>query len=246
MSGNAGRCVRANGAKSLEVNNVLFLDYYTLNGFYHSKTGAGVSWVYAHNPPAGVWGAETPVIKVVNSQFDEASFFGMEIDGYPVFEAERNRINNSSSGSAAGFRLNDIKHAILKQNHVGYNNVDIPLFKATDVGDQDAWGNFSGWSAAETETTPVIPEVPGDFAQLVHWNRVKSIAGASESDPTGTLEDLEGSADLTSAGANRPLYRANSGQPYLELASSSDYLEGPQTSLNDFTIILIVEVVANP
>jgi hypothetical protein len=117
---------------------------------------------------------------------------------------------------------------------------------SAEVGDQDAWGNFSGWSEAETETTPVIPEVPGDFAQLVHWNRVKSIAGASESDPISPWEDIEGSADLTSAGANRPLYRANSGQPYLEFASSSDYLEGSQTSLNDFTIILIIEVVANP
>jgi hypothetical protein len=133
VSGNSGICIHINGAKSAEINNVQLLDYYTLNGFYHGKTGEGVQWIKANTPPPAVLGAETPVIKIVNCQMDEASFHGVHIEDYPKVDIERCRVNNSSSGSAAGFYLEGVKHARIFQCHVGYNFVDIPMVEAHDV-----------------------------------------------------------------------------------------------------------------
>jgi hypothetical protein len=115
-----------------------------------------------------------------------------------------------------------------------------------EVASYDAWGNQSDWSAPESYTTPVIPEIPSDFPALTNWYRAKDISGVSNGDPLGSWPDSEGSADLASSGTNRPTYQANSGQPYIEFDGSNDFIEGSiPTTTGSMSVILIVEIVSN-
>src|SRR5688572_24082118 len=90
----------------------------------------------------------------------------------------------------------------------------------------DRFQNFSAWSAEFSHTTPPIPTVPGDLASLVHHVRAKSIAGVADGDPLGTWEDLEGSGDLSSTGANRPTFHTNAGNPYVQFDGLNHFLKG--------------------
>jgi len=135
LSGNAGTIVKVNQAYACEIDNVDFLDYLGFQSEYHDKSTNGATWFRATTPPAGVVGANSPYIKIKNSRFDEASFVAIYVEDYPFVSIEGCRINISSGGSAKAIHLKNVKQAIIKHCHVGYNNVDKPMVKLENCGD---------------------------------------------------------------------------------------------------------------
>jgi hypothetical protein len=129
ISGNQGYNVVANSAYELDIENCDFLDYLSYNDSYHDKATEGAAWIYAHTPPPGVVGASSPSISIRRCRFDEAAGNGIYIKDYPRVIIDQCRFNISSAGFANGIKLENVKHAIIRQCHVGYNNVDKPVIK---------------------------------------------------------------------------------------------------------------------
>lgn len=85
---------------------------------------------------------------------------------------------------------------------------------------------------------------PADISSAIHWYKTRLETYAND-DPVGTFTDQIGSADLTSTGTERPLFKTNSGDPYLEFDGINDKLVGTVESLTDGTIIFIMEFIAD-
>lgn len=84
-----------------------------------------------------------------------------------------------------------------------------------------------------------------DFADIpfvISRYRASDIV-ASDGDPIGTVPDLIGSNDGTSAGSDRPLWRAGGGTPYLEF-NASDVDTGITNTFGSFTVIVVADLFA--
>lgn len=108
---------------------------------------------------------------------------------------------------------------------------------------EDFGGNLSAWSNIANATTEVTWS-PATLTHAVHWWKAKAITGLSNTDPTGTWEDLIGSSDFSGSGSTRPLYYTNSGDPYLEFDGTDDMMSATITSLNDYIVIAVYERVS--
>jgi len=134
LSGNAAKCIWVDGAFSALIENCDFLDYFQFDDIYHSKSPDGAGWIVAENPNLEAVGANKSAIIIRNCRFDEASEKGISITDYEKVEIDQCRFNISSGGSSSGIYLENVEHAIIRQCHVGYNNVDKPHVKLVNCG----------------------------------------------------------------------------------------------------------------
>lgn len=85
---------------------------------------------------------------------------------------------------------------------------------------------------------------PSDLIEKVvaRW-KASEITGLTEGQFVSTWEDIVGAFDATQTGGNRPVYRANSGDPYVEFDGSNDYLNTTlNTAFGDFTVFMIARI----
>lgn len=80
-----------------------------------------------------------------------------------------------------------------------------------------------------------------DIPYIVSRFTAASIS-ASDGDPIGTIPDLIGSNDGTSAGSDRPLYRTGGGTPYLEFDGTRRSVTGVTNAFGDFTVIVVADL----
>lgn len=122
-----GPSVKMDGGNFLLVESCEFFDYQAVQDVYFSKTGVGsAAWIKAINPITQN-GATDTKIAVRQCRFDEGATSGIDITGYPHVQIEQCSFN--VNGGGYGIRLENVKHAIIKQCTTGYTNNDVPAIK---------------------------------------------------------------------------------------------------------------------
>ncbi|QQS33486.1 MAG: hypothetical protein IPM50_02575 [Acidobacteriota bacterium] len=132
------------------------------------------------------------------------------------------------------------------------NTIDLDLVLGNSVVDclelRSGYGLF--FPKAEPIETPPPPPftwTPAELPDIVHWYRVREMTGIGDNDPVTSLPDLIGSAHIPAPSGKEPIYKANSGDPYVEFDGVDDLLADGSiwTSVTQLTMCIVFEVVSD-
>lgn len=114
------------------------------------------------------------------------------------------------------------------------------------------WGTMKLWSISpdvfviDVGGTGTAPESGGGgtgvdaITSLAHTYKVSLMTPVADGTAVSTLPDTKGTADFTSTGSQRPVYRTGGGTPYLEWDGTDDVMTGTLAALTDFSLVLVV------
>lgn len=122
---------------------------------------------------------------------------------------------------------------------------DLTVVIGVNYGHVRIQSDGAQWMVLEKNIAiPAFPDfTPADLANIAYRWKASDLS-LSDNDPVATWADSIGSADLTEA-TNRPTYKANSGDPYVEFDGSNDKLTATIASLTDFVAVFVCEWVTN-
>jgi hypothetical protein len=86
---------------------------------------------------------------------------------------------------------------------------------------------------------------PADLSNITQWFKATTLA-LSDNDPVSTWVDSINGNDATGAGAARPTYKANAGDPYVEFDGTNDSLTFTRSAaLNDLTVVVVLDMLTS-
>jgi hypothetical protein len=108
--------VYADNVKSLLVENTEFLDYQVHRGLYYDRQPTDACWIKVFDDITDPQPVER-VITIRNCMLDEMPKKAIDIEGAPKVRIQEVRVNINRTGGpsvSAGFKLKDVKHAIIE------------------------------------------------------------------------------------------------------------------------------------